>query len=459
MISTAADPQTAANPVDLELPALAQVATPRAIQRLARSLALLLLVAAVLIAVAPWQQTASGTGRVIAFAPLERRQVIDAQINGRVTRWWARENTYVAAGDPVVEVLDNDPNLVANLTRQRDADQTKVQYYRDKVRRYETYLEAVRAQRGPAVEAAKQNVASAEQAIVAAEQDLLAAQADAKAADLQQRRVQGLLSDGIVSTRDAELAEAKLQETSSKVEASEAKLAASRNKLTAEQSYLIKTDQEALSKIGAAEADLATAQAELADAEKSFAMASSKLDQQRNATIIRAPVAGRVLKLAAMVNAESIKAGDPLFELVPETDDLAVELYVDGFNMPLVDEGRKVRLQFEGWPAVQIPGWPSAAVGTFGGVVTLVDATDDGAGNFRVVVRPDPQDEPWPGPRWLKQGVRANGWVLLGQVPIAYEIWRQLNGFPPVVAMEEPQKGRKDKSKDDEKSKPPLPKA
>lgn len=457
MVSTKTAPPASVAAVDLDLPALAQVATPRAIRRLARSLGLLLFLAGVLIAVAPWQQTASGTGRVIAFTPLERRQVIQAQVNGRVTQWWARENTYVAKGDAVVEVLDNDPNLVANLNRQRDAEQTKVEYYRAKVARYESYLEAVRGQREPAVQAARQNVAAAKQAIAAAEQDLVAARADAVAADAQQRRVRGLLSDGIVSQRDAELADAKRQETTAKVEAAQAKLAAAENKLEAEEAYLLKTDQEALSKIGAAEADLATSQAELADAEKSLAIASSKLEQQRNATIIRAPVAGRVLKLAAMINAESVKAGDPLFELVPETDDLAVELYVDGFNMPLVDEGRKVRLQFEGWPAVQIPGWPSAAVGTFGGVVTLVDATDDGLGNFRVVVRPDPDDEPWPGPRWLKQGVRANGWVLLGQVPIAYEIWRQLNGFPPVVAMEEPDKSGP-KPKGDSKSKPPLPK-
>src|SRR5690606_23071943 len=131
---------------------------------------------------------------------------------------------------------------------------------------------------------------------------------------------------------------------------------------------------------------------------------------------------------------------------------------LNGNDMPLVHarqvhedgtitEGSPVRLQFEGWPAVQFIGWPSVAVGTFGGEVIFVDATDNGMGRFRLVVAPKPdvivrggveRIENWPGNRWLRQGVRVKGWVLLQQVPLWKEIWRQLNGFPPVVADAEP---------------------
>jgi len=100
--------------------------------------------------------------------------------------------------------------------------------------------------------------------------------------------------------------------------------------------------------------------------------------------------------------------------------------------------GNLVRLQFEGWPALQFSGWPSIAVGTFGGRVLLVDPTDNGKGKFRVLVESDPGDDPWPSRRFLRQGVRANGWVLLNIVPIGYELWRQFNGFPPVIATDEP---------------------
>jgi adhesin transport system membrane fusion protein len=135
-----------------------------------------------------------------------------------------------------------------------------------------------------------------------------------------------------------------------------------------------------------------------------------------------------------------VKPGDPLVVLVPDTDARAAELWVDGNDAPLLAEGRPVRLQFEGWPAVQFTGWPSVAVGTFGGRVALIDSTDNGQGKFRVLVVPD-GEQPWPSGRYLRQGVRANGWVLLNRVRLGYELWRLFNGFPPTVAPAEPRAG------------------
>ena len=74
-----------------------------------------------------------------------------------------------------------------------------------------------------------------------------------------------------------------------------------------------------------------------------------------------------------------------------------------------------------------------------GGKVALVDPTDDGTGRFHILVAPKPDElrdgeiVEWPGPRWLRQGVQTRGWVLLQRVPLWYEIWRQLNGFPPAL--------------------------
>jgi len=118
---------------------------------------------------------------------------------------------------------------------------------------------------------------------------------------------------------------------------------------------------------------------------------------------------------------------------VPYTDQDAVELFMAGNDLPLVEVGAEVRLQFEGWPAVQFVGWPSIAIGSFGGVVAAIDATDDGQGQFRILVRPAPDQPAWPSGRHLRQGLRANGWVMLGQVPLWFELWRQLNGFPPAT--------------------------
>jgi adhesin transport system membrane fusion protein len=127
-----------------------------------------------------------------------------------------------------------------------------------------------------------------------------------------------------------------------------------------------------------------------------------------------------------------IKAGDEIASFVPENSRPGVELWVNGNDVPLITPGRHVRLQFEGWPAVQFTGWPAVAVGTFGGTVALVDPTDGGNGTFRILVTP-PDGEEWPSNTYLRQGVRAKGWVLLDTVSLGFELWRQFNGFPPTV--------------------------
>jgi hypothetical protein len=131
-----------------------------------------------------------------------------------------------------------------------------------------------------------------------------------------------------------------------------------------------------------------------------------------------------------------LKTGEQIASFVPDNSLPVVELWVSGRDMPLISVGRRVRLQFEGWPAVQFAGWPSVAVGTFGGRVRLVDPTDNGSGKFRLLVEPDPNDKPWPQLRYLRQGVRVHGWVLLNRVSLGFELWRLFNGFAPVVEQE-----------------------
>jgi hypothetical protein len=160
-----------------------------------------------------------------------------------------------------------------------------------------------------------------------------------------------------------------------------------------------------------------------------------------------APRDGIILRLFVNEDAEMLKEGDPLFTIVPETAERAVELFIDGNDVPLVTPGREVRLQFEGYPAVQFAaGWPEVAAGTFGGQVAAIDATDNGKGKFRLLARPLP-GEPWPEERFLRQGARVNGWVLLNRVTLGYELWRQLNGFPPVYGDEQADSDDKDVKK------------
>ncbi len=173
----------------------------------------------------------------------------------------------------------------------------------------------------------------------------------------------------------------------------------------------------------------------------------SRLARQQTLQVF-APRSGTVLRLLAQPNSELLKPGEPVALFVPDAHQPTVELWLDGVDMPLVQVGDKVRLQFNGWPAIQFVGWPSVAVGTFGGVVQLVDAAETNGGKFRILVVPDPEDDPWPSARYLRQGVQAKGWVLLKQVKLGWEIWRRLNAFPPVIAENEPgAKGAKGKQK------------
>ena len=128
-------------------------------------------------------------------------------------------------------------------------------------------------------------------------------------------------------------------------------------------------------------------------------------------------------------NSTTVKAGDKIATFAPKLQEMAVELYVDGNDIPLVSQGRKVRLQFEGWPAMQFSGWPTLSVGTFAGIVSAVDASVSDNGKFRVIVVAE-NDHKWPDPHFLKHGAKVYGWILLNKVSIGYEIWRQINGFP-----------------------------
>lgn len=166
-----------------------------------------------------------------------------------------------------------------------------------------------------------------------------------------------------------------------------------------------------------------------ADAKQALAATESRLSQQSTQRVV-APKDGRIVRTYAGASATFVTPGQVLADFLPSDAVPAVELYVRGVDMPLVQLGQKVRLQFEGWPIVQFSGWPSQAVGTFGGVVKVIDPAVGPDGRLRILVTPT-DDEPWPDSRYLAFGARAQGWVLLSTVTIGYEIWRQLNSFPP----------------------------
>ncbi|WP_442483266.1 HlyD family secretion protein [Aeoliella sp. SH292] len=443
-------------------PAMRLVRSSRLARRVAKGLIVCLILTVVAMALAPWQQTITGRGQVVAFAPTDRRQLVESPIKGRIVRWGdnIRENTYVEAGQMILEIQDLDPQLMSRLQeqleagrRQVTASEGQIEAARRQVDVLKTIIETYDAQVAAFEDVKQQTVAAATEYIrmsqnklQAEQQSLQAATAGLRQAEADYERQKQLHSEGLASELKMQLAERKYQESLAKQEQARSYVDAAESELVAKNRERDAKEREAQAKVDSVKASLRKAHSDVAKAEGDFAKTESELAKlqqevvdlqvalarQENQTIC-APRAGYLMDLVATRSGEYVKVGDPLFEIVPKVDELAAQIWIDGNDVPLVSAGRKVRLQFEGWPAVQFSGWPSVAVGTFGGVVSIVDSTDDGQGRFRVVVVPDQDCEPWPTYPYLRQGARANGWILLDRVTLSYEMWRRLNGFPPAL--------------------------
>lgn len=406
------------------------IRTSRAPRTFARLVAGAFALLALAFVVVPWQQNAPGKGRVIAFAATERQQTVDAPVEGRIVKWFVQEGQRVTQGQALVDIADNDPEIISRLERERTAITERITAAQARAASLQGRIEALESSRTSGVAAATARSRMAKDRLRAAEQALAASEATAQTAEVQVDRVRKLKEDGLTSQRALELAELDALKTKTDVDRARAARDAARSEQTALLEDLGKVGNDASAQINDAQATRAAALAEVANGEAELARIDVRVARQKTQAIT-APRDGWVLRILAQQGGQFVKSGAPLAILIPDTDERAVEMWVDGNDVNLITEGERVRLQFEGWPAVQFSGWPSLAVGTYGGRVAFVDAADDGQGKFRVVVTPDPQEPAWPSGAQLRQGMRINGWVLLKVVPLGYEAWRQFNGFPP----------------------------
>lgn len=417
------------------LPALQRAETPAWASLLARWLALLLLLLLFALGFTPWQQNVRGIGRVVAYAPVERQQTVGAPVEGRLQRWLVREGSKVQAGDVLAELSDNDPQLLQRLEAEREAALARRQATEARLEAARRQLAMAETARPQALQAGQARATMAEERRQAARHALTAAEAAARTASLNLERQDRLQGKGLSSRRSLELAQLEMTQRHTETDRARASLRAADSELAALQADLRKLEADTAASVEKSRADLNKTLEELNYVQADLLKLETRVARQRTQTVT-APRAGQVLRLLANPGAELLKPGQPLAILVPDTAERAVELWMDGNDVPLITPGRPVRLQFEGYPAIQFGGWPELAVGSFGGKIALIDATDDGKGKFRVLVVPDPDDQPWPGDRFLRQGVRTNGWVLLARVTLGYELWRIFNGFPPVVLPE-----------------------
>lgn len=381
---------------------LESIKAPAIVQSLAYT-AVIILVVLVGSLFLPWRQTVTGEGQVTVFSPMQRPQTINSQIDARISKWHITEGQSVKRGDLLLELEEVDAkyldkNQLNNIKGQRLAFHDKRSATQRLIKSLEEQISSLNALQSAKVDASEQNY---------------------QTANLNLDRREQLFEKGLISTRDLELAklavakaqsELDISKNSLSIQEAEAKLAQSYEKLAGINSDIFKLDIE-------------------------IANFESRVGQRR----VYAPLDGQVIRLKVLGQAEIIKAGHELATIAPVTSDQAIELYVSDYFAPLVSTGRKVRLQFSGFPALQFSGWPSAAIGTFAGEISVIESSSNAEGKYRILVQPDLEqieagrDVAWPGTDVLRPGTKAIGWIILDEVPMWYELWRILNGFPPTI--------------------------
>ncbi len=385
----------------------------------------------------PWQQNIRGSGEVTAFNPANRPQTVESAIPGRITGWKVREGQFVNKGDTILtlsEIKDEyfDPNILDRIDRQVDAKSSSVGSKREKAEALIQQVRALRQALDIKLQQAQNKIRQTELKLASDSVDFEAEKVRFKNFENQFERNKVLYEAGNIALTKFQEVESKYQEARMKVVSAENKLQQTRAELINARADIMGIQAEYQDKISKSESELNATLAELYDTEAEVA----KLENYQTNVSIRqeqyqliAPRSGYLVKTLQAGIGETIKEGEPVATIVTEDPDLAVEMYVRAMDVPLISRGSQVRIEFDGWPALQFSGWPSVSVGSFGGIVQVIDYVNSDGGMFRILVTPDPEDEPWPSQ--LRLGSGTKGWVMLNNVPVWYEIWRQLNGFPP----------------------------
>ena len=385
----------------------------------------------------PWTQNIFGKGYVTTLQPEKRPQTIQSPIPGKIEAWMVREGDLVHKGDTLLKISEIkseyfDPELLLRTVQQLEAKQKSSKAYAEKVLALESQINALRLEMDFKL---SQAINKQKQSILYIENDslkLVAARTDLEIAQIRLNRVLSLSEQGLKATREVEEKQLNLRKAES------AYVSASNSVINAKNEVLITTSeikrlkasyQEKLAKV---KSDKATASSLQFEAEGAVAKLKNTLanyKQRQALQYITAPQKGYINKALKGGLGETFKEGDQLVSIMPEDYQIAVETYIRPIDMPLIKVGESARVEFDGWPAIVFSGWPNVSYGTYGAKVVAIENYISDNDLYRILLAPDPGDNPWPEQVRIGSGARTI--ALLGRVPIWYEIWRQLNGFPP----------------------------
>jgi len=396
-----------------------------------------LMTALAIILFLPWTQNIRAKGTVTTLRQEQRPQQLNTIIPGRVIKWYVKEGDYVKAGDTILqlaEIKDDylDPQLLSRTKEQLSAKSLTVDYYKNKVGTSGTQINALGEALQLKMDQLRNKLQQLQLKVQSDSMESIAATNDFKIATLQFSRQKAMYDSGLVSLTQLEQRNQSYQNSLAKKVSAENKLQNARQDLTITRIEMNATQQDYMEKIAKAQGDqfqslsqIATGQGDIAKLENQY----SNYSIRNGLYFITAPQSGQITKARKAGIGEIVKDSEMIVEIVPDQVQYAVELFVRPLDLPLVSNGQKVRFMFDGFPAIVFSGWPNTSYGTFGGKVVAVESSVSYNGKFRILVTEDPADKPWP--RELKMGTGAQGMALLKDVPIWYELWRNINGFPP----------------------------
>ncbi len=391
----------------------------------------------ILVLFLPWTQNITANGQVTTLRPNQRPQTIQSPIPGKIEKWFVQEGDFVKKGDTILQISEVkseyfDPNLVSRTNEQLKAKSSSVVSYEEKIKALDRQIKALITERSLKLQQAQNKLLQSRLIVKSDSIDLKAVQTQIEIAERQYNRVMTLQEEGLKAVKDTEEKRLKLQEAQAKLISQENKYLASKNEVLNAEMEISSVEASYGDKIAKAQSDKFTAQSSQFDTQAQVSKLEneySNYEIRNRLRYITASQDGYINKVLRGGIGITFKEGESLVGIMPAQIDLAVETYVEPIDLPLLHIGEKVRIQFDGWPAIVFSGWPNVSYGTYGGEVVAIENFISDNRKYRVLLAPDSEDNPWPTA--IRVGSGAYTMALLDDVPIWFELWRKINGFPP----------------------------
>lgn len=394
----------------------------------------------------PWTQNIRVTGSVSTLYQGQRPQQLNSPIPGQIIKWHVKNGDYVKKGDTILQLSEvkadyMDPLLLRRTQEQVEAKKGVRDYYRAKVGSTDAQLDALNSSRTLKLEQLKIKISQLNNKIAAEEAELAAVNNELQLSEDQFERQKKMYEDGLVSLTQFQQRSVSYQNVLAKKTASENKLVQSRQEvlnLNIEQNAIT---QDYLEKVSKTEGDRFQSLGQIEGSEGDIAKLENQAANYRVRQGMYAVLAtqdGQVVQLAKSGIGEILKESESIGTIVPKVANYAVEIYIKPVDLPLVRTGQRVMCIFDGFPAIIFSGWPNSSYGTFAGTVVAIESNINANGLFKALVIEDKTQKQWPDQ--IKIGAGVKGIAILNDVPVWYELWRNINGFPPDYYYSKPDK-------------------